>query len=92
MQTTITPHRFTPEEKRANCAACLLSTAMRDCSKCAFYTPVISLETAIHSCGKPYRQAGRGAYPYDCIAKELRPNSMILICDDCGAWKEAEVF
>lgn len=35
----IKPAVFTPAEKRANCAACLLALAMRDCPLCNFFNP-----------------------------------------------------
>lgn len=35
-------------------------------------------------CGVPLVAIGRGAYPYDCIAKDERPNAMIYSAETCG--------
>lgn len=29
---------------------------------------------------------GRGAYPYDCIAKDKHPNAMVYRCPTCNVW------
>jgi len=39
-----------------------------------------------HYCGREMSQDGRGAYPYDCIAKTKYPRAMVYTCHPCGAW------
>ncbi|WP_189316503.1 hypothetical protein [Streptomyces brasiliensis] len=34
--------------------------------------------------GHVMEEAGKGAYPYDCIAKDEHPDAMVFMCHSCN--------